>query len=161
MDRIRNISGSLKIYGSFVIIIRINNKDDGKQSVEIKAVAEWLSSSGKRRKNGACPNGGSINTARRGVFPARKESEKPGRSCRMRKNPVTRAGYGGKGTPPRYKQPPGGLLDHTNLMPLMNTAFAPGHCRKLWKQWLPGRSGTLPGRILLLQRSTGGGGKKR
>ena len=25
---------------------------------------------------------------------------------------------------------PGGPLDHTNLMPLMNTAFAPGHCRE-------------------------------
>ena len=24
----------------------------------------------------------------------------------------------------------GSLLDHTNLMPLMNTAFAPGHCRE-------------------------------
>ncbi len=24
----------------------------------------------------------------------------------------------------------GGLLDHANLMPLMNTAFAPGHCRE-------------------------------
>lgn len=26
--------------------------------------------------------------------------------------------------------PPGGLLNHTNLMPLLNTAFAPGHCRE-------------------------------
>ena len=28
------------------------------------------------------------------------------------------------------REPSAGPLDHTNLMPLMNTAFAPGHCRE-------------------------------
>lgn len=31
-----------------------------------------------------------------------------------------------------------GLFDHTNLMPLMNTAFAPGHCREAVEAMTPG-----------------------
>ena len=31
---------------------------------------------------------------------------------------------------PTAQMTPAGLLDHTSLMPLMNTAFAPGHCRE-------------------------------
>ncbi len=33
---------------------------------------------------------------------------------------------------------PDGLLDHTNLMPLMNTAFTPGYCRKTVEDMAPG-----------------------
>ncbi|GEM_PF-3787531 len=38
----------------------------------------------------------------------------------------------------------GSLLDHTNLMPLMNTAFAPGHCREAVEAMTAGLSGILP-----------------
>lgn len=48
------------------------------------------------------------------------DAEKPADPRRTRKQ--------GKSAP--AKTAPGGLIDHTNLMPLMNTAFAPGKCRE-------------------------------
>ena len=42
----------------------------------------------------------------------------------------------GKAAP--EQAPSGALLDHANLMPLMNTAFAPGHCRETVEAMAPG-----------------------
>ena len=47
------------------------------------------------------------------------DAEKPGDPRRMRQQ-----------AEPAPAQTAAGLLDHTNLMPLMNTAFAPGRCRE-------------------------------
>ena len=40
--------------------------------------------------------------------------------------------------PKQETAPAAGLLDHTNLMPLMNTAFAPGKCRETVEAMEPG-----------------------
>ena len=56
------------------------------------------------------------------------DAEKPGDPRRTRQE--------GKNAPIRTT--PEGLIDHTNLMPLMNTAFAPGHCREAVEAMAPG-----------------------
>lgn len=61
-------------------------------------------------------------------------AEKPGDPRRMRR----------QATSAPAETAPGSLLDHTNLMPLMNTAFAPGHCREAVEAMTAGLSGILP-----------------
>lgn len=56
------------------------------------------------------------------------DAEKPSDPRRTRQE--------GKNAP--IQTTPEGLIDHTNLMPLMNTAFAPGHCREAVEAMAPG-----------------------
>lgn len=75
----------------------------------------------ERRINQYCAEGripGAQRIGRAWAIPGDAEKpEDPRRTRRQRKTTLTLEG--------ERK-----LMDHTNLMPLMNTAFAPGHCRK-------------------------------
>lgn len=75
----------------------------------------------ERRINQYCAEGripGAQKIGKAWAIPA--GAEKPGDPRRTRR----------QGKPAPVQAVPGGLLDHANLMPLMNTAFVPGHCRE-------------------------------
>lgn len=66
---------------------------------------------------------------RGGTYPRRTENRKClGGSCRRGK--TQRPAPDQTATKPSAKEADAGGIDYTNLMPLMNTAFAPGHCRE-------------------------------
>ncbi len=84
-----------------------------------EAAEKWGVS--ERRINQYCTEGRIPGVQRIGkAWAIPTDAEKPGDPRRIRR----------QGNPASVQAAPGGLLDHTNLMPLMNTAFAPGHCRE-------------------------------
>ena len=84
-----------------------------------EAAEKWGVS--ERRINQYCAEGripGAQRIGKAWAIPA--SAEKPGDPRRTRRQ--------GKSTPAQAATD--ALLDHANLMPLMNTAFVPGHCRE-------------------------------
>ena len=92
-----------------------------------EAAEKWGVS--ERRINQYCTEGripGAQRIGKAWAIPA--DAQKPGDPRRARRQ--------GKNDPARTVS--GGLLDQTNLMPLMNTAFAPGKCRETVEAMAPG-----------------------
>ena len=91
-----------------------------KSYLSIREAAEkWCVS--ERRINQYCAEGRIPGAQRFGKsWAIPDDAEKPGDPRRTRRQT--------KSAP--EEMAPGGPLDHTNLMPLMNTAFASGHCRE-------------------------------
>ena len=92
-----------------------------------EAAEKWGVS--ERRINQYCTEGripGAQRIGKAWAIPA--DAQKPGDPRRARRQ--------GKNDPARTVS--GGLIDQTNLMPLMNTAFAPGKCRETVEAMAPG-----------------------
>ena len=92
-----------------------------------EAAKKWGVS--ERRINQYCAEGrisGALRVGKTWAIPA--DAQKPGDPRRTRQQE--------KNVP--AKTISGGLIDHTNLMPLMNTAFAPGSCRETVAAMAPG-----------------------
>ena len=99
-------------------ICRDKGGDRMKNYLSLREAAEKWGVS-ERRINQYCAEGripGAQRIGKAWAIPA--SAEKPGDPRRTRQQ--------GKHVPAQAA--PGALLDHANLMPLMNTAFAPGHC---------------------------------
>lgn len=102
--------------------IRLKNYLSIREAAEKWGVSE-------RRINQYCTEGripGAQRIGKAWAIPA--DAEKPGDPRRTRRQ--------GKSTPVQPAN--GGVLDHTNLMPLMNTAFVPGHCQEAVAAMAPG-----------------------
>lgn len=83
-----------------------------------EAAQKWGVS--ERRINQYCAEGRIAGAQRIGkAWAIPSNAQKPGDPRRMRQ----------QGEIPPLQTPAGGRLNHANLMPLMNTAFAPGNCR--------------------------------
>ncbi len=92
-----------------------------------EAAEKWGVS--ERRINQYCTEGripGAQRIGKAWAIPA--DAQKPGDPRRARRQ--------GKNDPARTVS--GGLIDQTNLMPLMNAAFAPGKCRETVEAMAPG-----------------------
>ena len=99
-----------------------------KNYLSIREAAEKWGVS-ERRINQYCAEGripGAQRIGKAWAIPA--DAEKPGDPRRTRQE--------GKNVP--VQTTPEGLIDHTNLMPLMNTAFTPGYCREAVEAMVPG-----------------------
>ena len=99
-----------------------------KSYLSLKETAEKWGVS-ERRINQYCSEGripGAQRIGKAWAIPA--DAEKPKDPRRMRRKEKKNLA----------KEAPSGLLDHANLMPLMNTAFVPGHCRETVEVMPPG-----------------------
>jgi len=92
-----------------------------------EAAQKWGVS--ERRINQYCTEGRIAGAQRIGkAWAIPSNAQKPGDPRRMRQ----------QGEIPPLQTPAGGRLNHANLMPLMNTAFAPGNCRAAALAMTPG-----------------------
>ena len=101
-------------------ILSEKGREKNESYLSVRETAEKWSVS-ERRINQYCSEGripGAQRFGKSWAIPA--DAEKPGDPRRIRQQV--------RAVPAQAS--PGVLPDHTNLMPLMNTAFAPGHCRE-------------------------------
>lgn len=99
-------------------VLPLRGGDRMKSYLSIREAAEKWGVS-ERRINQYCSEGRIPGAQRFGMsWAIPDDAEKPGDPRRTRQQ--------AKSVP--VEPAAGSLLDHTNLMPLMNTAFAPGHC---------------------------------
>ena len=136
LQRVFLLRKSLKIYEfSYIISLKENKAKprakggDGVESyLSIREAAQKWGVS-QRRVNQYCAEGripGAQRVGKNWAIPT--GAEKPGDPRRARRQ--------AKPAPPPAAR--GGQVDHANLMPLMNTPFAPGHCRQTVQAMPPG-----------------------